>query len=533
MAHDALRAITAQMLSLHRNNKDILSTANHFVRAYGTGQARASDKQISRLLAQLVPKIGITFIVLDGLDECPNYNELMTAIKNIDAEVRKARQQSFHGWLLCGRPSVMIPTWLSQECYKFEPNHLVNGDDITLFLLPEVQDLIDSGLLPDSTSAQDLVDRILPRTNGMFLWASLLMEYLRSPTLTIRERQDAISHINRLEGLDTLYEAIFGTLSKHPQGLNSRIQNIFHWVACAYRPLPVDRLRIAVSIEPGRCHSKEDEIPNFEQNLGVLTGSLIELMSFGTVQFIHLSAKEYFQQRGTGAGERSGQGEIGLLSSHLHITTVCLAYLFYTVPAEPLSGSAQETADKILVDRKYPLLDYASTFWAAHFADSTKELSLSASLHTLDGGPATLTRLVTSFVNDPLRVTTWIEAAWVFGATKVPDPRVHSKRFLKSSFLSNDSLGPAAQAIELVYGLSKDIEVLNREWSHLLREQPNQIWEPSIPTFTKSRFWVSTRKTRLIPLASGKEKLDECITIQSQISDSGLELAVIRLIVPL
>lgn len=531
-AYDALRAITAQLLSLHRSDTNIFLVAIAAKSESGTGQALASDKEIREILTTLLPMIGVTFIVLDGLDECTDQDELFTALHTIRRSLSKSQRPNRNGWLLCGRPSVVIPNWMSKGCYSLQLSHLANSDDISRFLLPEVEDLIESDFLPESTSAPDLVDTIVPRANGMFLWAKLLMAYLRSPALSFRDRQDAILHLNLLEGLDALYKAMLEPLSKQPEPSRSRIQNILRWVAFAFLPLPVDKLRTAVSVALDRRQSKEDEIPNFKKNLPIMTGSLIEISLSGKAEFVHLSARDYFQQHGGIISEKNSPIESFSVGSHIYICSVCLSYLFYTVYARPLSGSADVTSDKTLVDREYPLLDYASSYWAVHFAESANELS---SLHSLPALPENiniLSELVHSFVNCPRRITMWIEASWVFGATCVPDPRLRIRAKQKPPVTTSPSFERSSRVIELVHELSEDIEILNQKWSHVLKDQPNEIWNPSIPTFTKSRFWVTTTAARLIRLASSKEKLKNCMTIQSQISSSGLEMAVIRLIVP-
>lgn len=528
---DALRAIAAQLVSLHRYKDTILQTAIGSMGLARIGRDRASDRKIREFVTQLLPLAGPVFIVIDGLDECPNIGELFATMRAIDHLLAKHRQARSYGWLLCGRPSVIIPPWLNKGCRRLEPNHLINDNDIRLYLQPEVQELIDSGLLSEDTPAQELVEDILPRANGMFLWAKLLMDYLRSPGLSIRERKDAMLHLNRLEGLDALYRVILEVLSRNPDSSRTRILRIFHWIVFAREPLTTEKLRIAVSIYPGRCHSKEDEIPNFKEHLGALTGSLVEFSSQGIPQLIHLSAREFFQNQAADPEQRASKTDMNLVGSNLYISTVCLSYLFHTVPAEPLSGSTQITASSQVVASRHPLLAYASTYWAVHFSLAAQELSPS-SLDGLSSDLDTLTQLVTRFINDRRSVTTWIEAAWLFGKPDVPDPRLQSKTFSKLPASGNFLLKSSMHAIELVYELSKDIETLKREWAHVLVVQPNEIWEPSIPTFTKSRFWVSTREASLMPLAQDKGDSRNCITIQSEISESGLEMAVIRLLTP-
>ena len=521
-----------QILSLNRYQDGLLSSLLRDRERSRSGQEIATDRQVLDILAKILPLVGPTFILLDGIDECSSHEELFRTLKKLSTTLERGRRTTRHGWLLCGRPSVVLPKWLSSQCQTLDLHHLMNNIDIGHYLLAEVEDLIDSSLLPADTVAQDLVNQILPRTNGMFLWSKLLIEYLRSPALSFRERKDAILHLNRLEGLDAMYEAILASLSKNSHTSRSRVQSIFHWVAFAHRPMPIPELGVAISIDMGRTHSPEDEIPNFKNNLGALTGSLIECNESGHAQFIHLSTREFFRESDNKTKRKEQANTWQFSDSNMHITSSCISYLYYTVPAEPLSGAANETPDKVIVNQRYPLLGYASTYWGFHFAESAKQFPLSQPSDGIDEDLATLNRLVTSFAKDPLRVTTWIESAWLFSCPLIPDPRLKARSVLKSSILSNRSLAPAAQMIELVYDLSLDVNKLNKEWAHVLQHKPNEIWEPSIATFTNSKFWFKSEDARLVRLAPLKDESKNCMTLQSQISSSGLEVAVVRLILP-
>ena len=170
-----------------------------------------------------------------------------------------------------------------------------NVTDIKFHLFPKINELIDEGLLSPELAAQRIVGMISSWANGMFFWAKLLLEYLRFPDLTFYERKDAILNLNRLEGLDALYEEILSKLEGRVL-CSSRVsfRGVFQWVACARRPLLLEELRIALSVPIDRRQSNDDVIPNFQMALGPLAGSLAEVASGNIVQFVHLSALEYF-----------------------------------------------------------------------------------------------------------------------------------------------------------------------------------------------------------------------------------------------
>ena len=61
---------------------------------------------------------------------------------------------------------------------------------------------------PSDLELTHIIAQLSRRSNSMFLWARLMSNYLSSPYLTPNERSDAIHHLDRFEGLDTMYGKI-------------------------------------------------------------------------------------------------------------------------------------------------------------------------------------------------------------------------------------------------------------------------------------------------------------------------------------
>jgi hypothetical protein len=164
--------------------------------------------------------------------------------------------------------------------------------------------MINSELLHADSSVPDIVSLFTPRANGMFLWVKLLTEYLKLPSLTLRDRLDAIHNLNLLEDLNSLYDAILLSLeNQFPGQASVSVCRLFQWVSHSKRPLSVNEIWHAVSVPYDRAQTREDRLPTFQRSLGALSGSLIELTRTNVVQFIHFSTQEYF----TGAGRLTTQ----------------------------------------------------------------------------------------------------------------------------------------------------------------------------------------------------------------------------------
>jgi hypothetical protein len=546
---DAIRAMLAQMLHLHRHNEQAVDVASVILAKNATGQFTATDNEIFAVLSLLLELLGLTILVFDGLDECTDYSELFKRLEETPSGPRSC------ALLLLSRPTIQLPARLGNECFNLYLTHLTNTNDIEHFLHPKIQELIDTEALPDNQSVNDIVGLISTRANGMFLWVKLLVEYLRLPALTLRDRLEAIRNLNRLESLDNLYNAILDGLERQfpgKSGLN--VRRIFQWVTCARRPLHLDELSVAVSAPLDGPQVKEDIIPNFGKSLGILSGSLIELTSSGFAQFIHLSTHEYFMGIDEYSGELVPDSKViaYLDSADRYIAISCLSYLSYTVPAKPLGGHSQVTPDVVFTKQKFPLLEYSAEFWSDHILYSLKEPEIAqvdlsshgswqkpASLVTgflgdkrKHGSWQQLASLVTGFLCDKRKITLWIEASFLFNSPRIQDLPEDLTPPSSLAASADSSFAQLSKALVDLRELSKDVTALRNSWSHVLRSEPNEIWEPSIQAFTKSRFWIEREDSRVICLAPLEPGSIKCITVQSQVSDNGSEISLIRLIPP-
>ncbi|KEF56254.1 uncharacterized protein A1O9_07835 [Exophiala aquamarina CBS 119918] len=394
--------------------------------------------------------------------------------------------------------------------------------------------MVEVGLLPDNYYADEIVDKVSQRANGMFLWVRLFIDFLQLPASTLRERIDAIENLNRLDGLDSLYCAILDRIAvKFPGKSRKNVQRMFQWVAFALRPLHTNDLQIAVAIPFGRVQTPQDIIPNFGKSLGVLLGSLIEVTSHGRAQFIHSSAQEFFISiYDDSASGFQCQAEPYRTCANRSIASACLTYLCYTAPARPLGNSSQVTPDAAVTNHRFPLLMYSVLFWSDYLVHALRETETKQNKTCADGSWEQLVSLAAKFLYNPQKVTLWIEAAFLFGSPRIQLP---PQDCIISSALPNISDHVLKLLSTLFTDLGhfcQDLAGLERSWAFLLESEPNEIWEPSISTFTKSRFWEDNPHARLVRLVPLDPDLTRHITIQSQVSNSGSEIGIVKLIPP-
>lgn len=495
-----------------------------------SGQPVASDNEILAVLCLLIQRLDHLILIVDGIDECEDQMQFwrcLDVIRGGSATVSVA---------LFSRPSVMLPGTMKSSTATLHLDSALNLDDICLFLRPRIMSILDSGLLPQLYDLDEMVDQIAQRASGMFLWASLFVEYIQSPHLSTRERRHALQNLNRLQGLDLLYDAILKSLIQKGSSARSSTVQVFELVMHSIRPLHITELQHVIAIPLDRSLELDDLIPGFARNLGLLSGALMEIDQKGFVRFVHLSIIEYLgQAKGRSADGCDVLSEFMVDShrSHVSLACRCLSYLYHTVTPEPLAGSSRITPDRESVVKKYPFLDYATEFWSFHALECMETVA-TLSEHPPDG---TLVQLASSFLSSKPSVMAWIESSWVFGRPPVIRHRPRDA-FLKDGPrlpLRLDAHLKAAweTAWKTLMQLSKSLDAINSSWAHVLKQEPNEIWEPSISAFNESLFWQRISGAKIV--ARFDAEADPSFTsihLKTRISSDGGRLGLIRLHIP-
>ena len=434
--------------------------------------------------------------------------------------------------LFC-RPDLSIPKSLLQRAFCIQLNSEHNLVDITAFMYSCIQGLVDEELLEDHVNPSRIVSSISSRADGMFLWAKLLIDYLRCETFTPEDRMEALDNLISLEGLDRLYHAILQNLQERlPAKGRATVRRAFAWVAGALRPLHIDEFKLAIAIAPDEKRSTVRTIPNIEQALTKMSGSLLELASNGVVHFIHPSVRDYLygQSPDCDVLPRFDFG-LQITQTQLQLSDLCLIFILQHGPIGPLSGSADITPDRTVVTNQYPFFDYSIEFWEEHCTAGLR--SLSASQTAVDAGTLRpLIQRINEFILKKDLVTTWIEASWLFGCPLNLGNLVSYLGQLLLCKLQDLDQKRVEKLTANLWLLASDIEQLRINWDSTLKMTPNEIWNPSISGFTSSDFWVKVPGSTWKYLKDAAQEQDKAIIVESQTSDDSLELALIKIVVP-
>ncbi|EXJ85266.1 hypothetical protein A1O3_05941 [Capronia epimyces CBS 606.96] len=471
---EAYRALLAQLFSEHKSLENISSA---FSLALAKSGHSASHQELLDLLGLCLQILPPTTILLDGIDECTEPNALLRDLCNLRGGGPDLRL------LLFSRPNVAYLHRRLGEPQTIQMSREVTDTDIAVYLHRGLQELQDDQLIPQGTNTEDLVEHLLQRAEGMFLWAKLMVTYLHSPALTLRSRQDAIFRTTP-KGLHEMYCRIFSIITKSDEASQDLAMKSFMWIAHASSPLRAVELQGAFR-DPCALSSELDLVPEIESAIQLTTAGLLEMRSDQTFHFIHQTAREFvLEAKATGSSGlnyvQSGE------QAHASIAMHCLRYLMFAVPAQPLSitiGTFQSQS----IDDTVPLLPYSCESWFHHMC---------AALSLVDDGDAAQSRadflsVLRTFLATPLTLMVWLEAVYTCSMGTITIRALQERsRQLSDRFSHVLDLNLKAVLSDL-QEFAQDLGSVTSAWDAALSTNPAEIWN-DITAFTPSRFFHQT-----------------------------------------
>ncbi|KAL2809829.1 hypothetical protein BJX63DRAFT_340078 [Aspergillus granulosus] len=363
-----LRSWVAQLVS--QNDEALEIAAHQFVNK----ESRAADRDIWILYGELCAKISNCVFIVDGFDECTDYNKAhveakQTFLKNLSETVPPtirvlivSREDS----QLRGFATVSMPKGIHMTEYTITPED--TEDDIRSF----TRDVVSERL--QGTQREGLVDQIsrmiIHKSDGLFLWIRLISKDIsrgKPPKLLAKIVED-MPH-----GLVAIYQKEVDEILKFNPYERTRAIEIMRWISFASRPLRVEEICEALVIDPDSPDGYPfDELPEewnedyTNDQIRRLCRSLVEVrsQSFGdqvvyqTVHFVHSSVRDFLTQSVHGIPKQVNQS-----AEHSRIARACIHYLLYKEVSNDYRFS-KETFQERLHD--FSFLPYAATQWSYH-----------------------------------------------------------------------------------------------------------------------------------------------------------------------
>jgi len=487
----------------------------------GSGQSTATEREVQSIIQVFLGRLGVTFFIFDGLDECKDWEELVGALEDLT-------QESDCSVVCTGRPHLSVASMVGANTSQIHLETRGNLADIKLYLEPKIHTLRKRGKLPNSLTVAEVVDTIANRADSMFLWVVLMISYLSSPLLTPNNRLQAINNIHVLEGLDAMFMQILEDLQRRlPKSEWSKIKRVFQWLVVAQTPWTIKMLHTALAVQNTRPITPDDYISDFHEALMQTVGSFVEIYSDGTVRFIHLSVQEFLADPSPEfqSSELSRSFHVQKEHAHCSMATLCLSYMIYNIPHKPITATAQQGTRAADLSKQYPLLAYATKWWPTHACQSLRLNDRAASGYSADCY-RTLFKAVAETLWNKEFLSCWIETSYIFHNVPSLDTMKSCLGALQRKYpeIWKFQVEPI---VDILNRLAPQLSRLNTDWGHILKKEPNEIWLPSINAVGRFDLWASSGNAKMSFLES--EDDEGSILIASQVSADGARVGMLKI----
>ena len=320
--------------------------------------------------------------VFDAIDEADVPSTLITNLMKIQSS---APIRIF----ITSRPMKMPSGW--KMLHDPTDTHLLSEkdtiDDIRAYVRNAVQEALPDG---EPQIKDDIIERVLTKAGGSFLWVRLALETLHENWHTKDDIREVLTNMPREMGL--LYTQMLEKIESQSTRWQLMAKRILSWATCCWRPLSIDELQTALEPEfTGFVKLKETIIQ--------ICGNFISVDG-DKVSLIHTTAREFLLQT-----REDAPAFIHSRLCHEHIATVCLKYLsdekwkrvFKDVENSAITATGRLARPNRLLaaEQGHALLGYSVCYYAYHVSESPME---SEQL------PALLTNFFTKYS------LSWIEA---------------------------------------------------------------------------------------------------------------------------
>jgi len=393
--------------------------------------------------------------------------------------------------------------------------------DIKIWLETEIRQLFVRRILPQSAQqeAASLTDHLVKGADGMFLWARLMINFLRSPCMTSAQRLELIRQINVPEGLGDLYARIFLFIDNSGQVARSLATKTLGWTMHAITPLTSKQLHQAQVVDGCVQPTQQDlDVNEFEDTIVVACSGLVERSHPG-FRFSHLSIKEFIQKSPEARSDSMVSRSLKFATTDIipdptifkmQIAHCCLRQLLHHTPNSPLSGQLNCDLTAAQLSERFPFTDYAAVYWLAHFRQSCLYPRDPRSLSVVDvfrteRGRSSLLELASSlsvFISSPRAASAWFESfytaesPWIVEdgrAEQYMDPPL---RMLTTWLVWADALGALGNCtvsgtiIDTAQHFVRSTKDIIDTWGRRLRQSPSIVWD-EMTGFCPSEFFFS------------------------------------------
>ena len=339
---------------------------------------------LTELLEKALRRSVRTFVVVDGLDECKEQEDLVQ-------DLVKMAKDSATVVVLSQDNAIFERSFLGYNSNYLEirPDHGENQEDLRVY----VNDVFNNKDFENGVS-DEYRNQVVSKAGAMFLWVQLFSRSLRNPAYRICRMKD-IDGVP--EGLPARYDDMLNGIPPD-KAARTLVWLALLWILYAKRPMTEPELLHAIS-----NYTDAEELKDLDHKDGngiivTICQNFVSIDSDGLVRLIHESVRTHLE------GGKPGQPwyadyQEAVRVAHSKICQISLQYLLLKDFDSQANNSRKELKN---LCKRYPLLDYAAKTWGWHAAKIDDQSPLKAFVRRLISSVPRL-QLCIQIVNGAIR----------------------------------------------------------------------------------------------------------------------------------
>ncbi|KAI1392460.1 uncharacterized protein F4822DRAFT_436235 [Hypoxylon trugodes] len=322
-----------------------------------------------------LPSISRHFWIIDGVDECVNFNSLFT--KRILATV----PEGLH-FFATSRHLDEIRRGLASIGSLVCLQSISETDTLSDMRLLVHSKLRELDRLENDESVHTMCEKIIEKSSGSFLWVRLVLQEFGN--VWTSEAMDAILDEIPID-LQDMYCRMLQSIEKNKRTAKLA-KSILSWAISACRPLTATELRVAVKLDIN------ETLQNISKAVPSLCHQLVSVDSNDRVYILHATAREFLLNN-----DLHPEFIVHSIEKHAYIGSLLLQYLLSNasklhVPLQQQNSGFRGFAKPTDIVASEPsMLDYATSFFSEHvYRGISRDDILMAKLCTFVKGGAIL-----------------------------------------------------------------------------------------------------------------------------------------------
>ncbi|OBT68035.1 hypothetical protein VE03_01456 [Pseudogymnoascus sp. 23342-1-I1] len=339
-----LRSLAFQMASSNVEASDAIIR----MQADGVCLDRVNERTLWRILFTsgiFQATMSRNYWVIDALDECSNSLVFLhTILSNMDKSIPLRILVTSRHTVDLDQGFLVIPPNLVQSLPILTTD---TESDLRLLVERRTQTLGIVG--PNDRGI--LVEKILDKSKGSFLWTILVLEEL----LRCHSRKEIHQILRDVpRGMESLYKRTLDHMSQASRG-KELAKTILMWAVYALRPMTIRELDGALTLDT------HDSFPRLEESIATLCGQLVLVDKYGKVKMVHETAREFLV-----SSKLESEFSIDKTKAHTRMAQVCLNYLVGEAMKPPRNNRRRSSAN--LPATRLDFATYACTAYSYHLS---------------------------------------------------------------------------------------------------------------------------------------------------------------------